>query len=139
MKRPSGKVTIHAALVCDEIRKEATGKYFLIGVYTGDILAQKFPLQLKLGSCLFGKRSGEGEVETEVRFVVRTQKKKPSTITGKISIRFDKSSEDDVCLPLPPITLKFESPGTLTVQTRHAGGSWKKVLAKRVSQLTTSA
>lgn len=139
MKQPSAKVTIHAALVCDEIRKEANGKYFFIGVYTGDILAQKFPLQLRLGSCLFGKRSGEGEVETEVRFVVRIRKKEPSTITGKIGLRFDQSSEDDVCLPLPLITLKFESPGSLTVRTRHAGGSWRKVLAKRVSQMTTSA
>lgn len=46
MKVPASPLRVRSMTICEEVRREDTGKEFLIGVFSGAILAHKIPFLL---------------------------------------------------------------------------------------------
>ena len=53
MEQP--RVRLVAAVVCDEVRLEANGKTFLIGVYSGGISVPDLPATIKVSAWLLAE------------------------------------------------------------------------------------
>ena len=68
MEQP--RVRLVAAVVCDEVRLEANGKTFLIGVYSGGISVPDLPATIKVSAWLLAEAPEVGEIPFEIPFDV---------------------------------------------------------------------
>ena len=125
------KLTIKQFIVCDDIRREISGKDILIGVYGSDVAVASFPAPLSLAFWM--------------------QFDSPETTTSPINIEFQLMGENDVkfatlgvqllitraglgTIALPAIPLSLQIPSNLTLQMKQQGGEWETVGKVRVEK-----
>ena len=113
---------IHNAIICDQVRKEDTGKHLLLGVYPVDVLVRDFPatIALVLWMQLYVDRNGEYEVE------FRTQNDKKSISRTKATMNV-KNHLHPVTIALPSAPIEIDGECTLSFQIREKNKRWKTV------------
>jgi hypothetical protein len=114
-----GPFEILNAIVCDDARREDNGKAILIGVYTGSILASKFPTQMQLAVWIEHQVTRIGTYQFSLRVLLDDE------------IEVFEVTADAVLNELAPGVLAFsgfplqlQRPGTLKVQLRIAQEDW---------------
>lgn len=124
-----GDFDIKTTILCDDVRQESgTGKYILIGVFTGDILVREFPAQVQLA--LYIEIDGPaGHHDVELRL------SGPQAGEGILNISLDAETDGVGAVTTPRITVAMESEGTFRADWRVAGGDWENILSKQVRLL----
>jgi hypothetical protein len=122
-------LSVTAAIICDDVRKEAGGKDILIGVYGGGVLVPSFPcpIQFAIWIELAPQPIGRLEVDLQARF--------PGNPMG-LGIRFvaEVSGNDDpVVLHTPQFVTSVSEPGNIEVSIKRPNEEeWRVVKTKRV-------
>jgi len=119
-----------AAIICDNVRHEVTGKQILIGVYTGTILVPSFPAALTLALWLEQEPRRTGTVPFSVRLA-----------TDRGTVLFSAEMEFEILAAEEPATLVFggirvplTDPCALHVEVREGDAAWRTVKRKRVAR-----
>ncbi len=113
---------IHNAIICDQVRKEDTGKHILLGVYPIDALVPDFPTKIVLVLWLqfYVDRNGEFALE----FRIQKDKKNISSTKATMNVK-DHLPPVTIALPLAPIEIDGEC--TLSFQIREKNKRWQTV------------
>jgi hypothetical protein len=120
---------ITSAILCDLVRTEDTGKQILIGVYTGDVLFERFPAAFAPTFWIGFKPSIQNaEMEFELR-IEAPGPNKPRINPFKLPIERQKT----VLLVVSVEKLEITGPGPLRFSIRLKGGRWTQVLSKDVA------
>ena len=134
MKRVPAQLRIDYAVVCDDVRIEASNKVIIIGVYGGSILLETFELPIRVSVWFFGVAPAPGEYPVELRLLILDERgKKAGQVIGKMNVR---AGGDDLAVGFGggPMGIKFKGAGKLVVQARQsAKARWKTITEQRVS------
>ena len=130
MAKQSHSFTVKFAVVCDEIRREDSGKFIFIGVYGESIIVPDFPFAMTLAFWIVVIPHKEGEILCHWK--LKHDKFGDLSMTdGKLSInKIEK--ESTISLRRVPVQLPEE--GILTLQVRESGGRWRNVISIPVSR-----
>lgn len=119
-----------AAIICDDIRHEVTGKQILIGVCSGTILVPSFPAALTLALRLEQEPRRTGTVPFNVRLA-----------TNRGTVLFSADMELEILAAEEPATLGFggirvalTDPCELHLEVREGDGASRTVKRKRVDR-----
>lgn len=123
---------ITAALLCDDVRREANGKEFLIGVYGTRIFLPSFPIALSLTVWTRALFRRPGPVKIEVRGINDLGQAILPTITAEVLSPPEISDESTIILGPAPFQLL--GPDRITFQWRAVGGEWEKIIGITISQ-----
>jgi len=103
---------LQCALLCEQVRREANGNFFLIGVLDGLVLPQ-FPVALP-GLCMFGRwASGIGQFTCTVRLIAPDQVSLVQKGEVKFGMKDPHRNATTVMLLQQP---QFNEPGTYFVE-----------------------
>ncbi len=124
---------IHNAIICDQVRKEDSGKHLLLGVYPIDILVPDFPstIALVLWMQLYVDRNGAFDVE----FRIQKDKKIINRSKATISV---KDHLHPATISLPPALIEIDGECTLSFQIREKNKRWKTAKELPVKKLPNS-
>ena len=115
-------INISHAIACDDIRQEVTGKYILIGVYSGNLGLPFFPAVTALGFWVLARPSQRGDYDVQLR----VQDPDGKEVTGgHMIIRVQEVEE--TALVIPPMPISLERPGEIALQYREGDGSWRTI------------
>ena len=133
------EMTVKSLIICDEVRQENNGKYFLIGVYGEDIRFTRLPAQIGISLfCLFDQHS-EGTISFEYRAITSADESQELFhFSGQANVRRRSSNAPFAVGPLPVLV---GSEGDLIVQYRESDDAWSEVarLPIRRTQPTPSS
>ena len=122
---------LQQALICDDVRKEITGKEIIIGVYGEDLLTPQFPITifLSLWVRLFFPESGTFLLDFDItgpdgRHLANPQKVPVMAHRGQRLSTIHISN----------IPLQIQVPGQVQFRWRPEGGEWEKVATLNVMQ-----
>lgn len=119
---PNPKIEI--VLVCDDVRRELSGKDILIGVYSGSIAFPILPAKMNVAFWITLRAPAPGTFTLSLR--VNLPQKKPSidmTMQLDISPPPDKPfSDQPIVVSTPPLPLQITEPGNLELHARWATG-----------------
>ncbi len=123
MAKQSHMLSVKHVIVCDEIRREDSGKYILIGVYSDNITVPRFPFDMTLAFWISAVPHKEGEIVCQWR--LRHDKVGDLSMSeGKIAvIEKEKAS----IMPLRRVPVQLPQEGILSLQLREKGGRWRTV------------
>jgi len=113
-------------IVCEEIRQEKSNKFILLGVFSGDILVEKFPADVPLSLFLEGKVDSQDEGVLHIRF------SGPGDGSALMSVHYKPHESGLVALPTPRFTVTMEKPGTFKVELSEDQKTWETVVEKEV-------
>ena len=116
-------------VLCDDIRKENNAKDILIGVYSGDILVEKFPINLLLALWVQFKTKGKGVAERELRVIDEDGK---MIVSGEFGVQVSVAEEGYMSAPLTKMPFSLGERRTLKFQWRKKGQRWKTLIEKKV-------
>ena len=128
-KAPNAKVV--CAILCDDVRKEENGKDIILGVYSGNVLIEKFPADLKFCLWLGYFVDGSGELAQEVRVIDPSGR---SLVEGKIKLNIAENRGESASLALRNMPLHIEKQGLYKFQWRKKNSRWKTILEKWIDQ-----
>jgi len=117
-------------IICDDIRQEANGKYFLIGVYPWNIVVSPLPANIPLSTYIEFEEFSNTNVRIELE--VRYNKK----IAGSISVDVEVTTPGASAVALPRMPIPVGGPGELTWHI-SVGGK-KMTLIKTLKVLLSS-
>lgn len=118
----------HAAIVCDQVRREDNGKEILIGVYSSDILIPLFPATLLLAFWVQVSAQKAGSYDIEFR--IKVNGKLAAELSGKTAIKKGSAISS---ISTPQVPIEFRSIGTLGVEFREKSKRWKTISTLPVS------
>ena len=120
-----------SAILCDEVRKEDTGKLLFIGVYTSDILVKHFPTPaVNLAFWLHLGPLGKNKINMALRIYEQSHPKLHIySGNGTISIQ---DRDRDVFVTLPISIANIPGPTTLLFDIKIDNSRWKKVYGIKV-------
>lgn len=127
----STPLEVREVLVCDDIRREDNGKAILIGVYAGDIVANSFPLNIRLSFWLQGHaRKGIGAGEAQFKMEITNQDVEPVFLSAK----FDAPPQDEVggILVFAGVPLTVKQPGHLVLSVKEDNDNWLELMRKKI-------
>lgn len=120
-KETQPKLTVKTVLVCDDIRKEISGKDILIGVYSGIVVPQ-MPADLFLSFWIQSEANGPGQIPLEIQLL------------GPHGVKFFQVSAQATvakkglsALGIGQVLVNLQLPGELTLQLRQRGGEWETI------------
>lgn len=116
------KVTIHYAMICDEIRREDNGKLIFIGVYGSSINMPNMPAPLTVWFAV----PIEARVVDEIAMEFRVKYNGEEVYKSSGAIRANEIGAGIVSLPNVLIA-NVEKPGELCLEMREEGSRWKKI------------
>jgi hypothetical protein len=117
---------IATVLVCDDVRKEVTGKDILIGVYVGDILVPAFPASLRLAAWLELVPKEVGQVALDIRAGFPDQ-------NAQLQLRLQINDLVPLGVALPGLQLVAQEQTEFVLEIRD-GKDWRVLKRKRVRQ-----
>ena len=127
----STPLEVREVLVCDDIRREDNGKAILIGVYVGEIVANSFPLDVRLCFWLQGRaRKGIGAGDAQFKIELTNQDVEPVYLSAK----FDAPPEEKVSgiLVFAGVPLRVKQPGHLVLSVKEENGNWLELMRKGI-------
>ncbi len=119
------KLTVKQFIVCDDVRREATGKEILIGVYGSGISVPSFPVQIALS---FWMQFYSDEVimpPIMLEFQLKGAENEGNFFLVNVQLASAKAGLGTVALPPLPISLQI--PTNLLLQMKQPGGEWETV------------
>lgn len=128
--RPPARVTILAAVICDDVRHEKNGKDILVGAYSSNIAVHTLPnLAIPL-RCWINVRV-DGPCKLALHFRARDHKENE---IFKNTTNMETDEEVGLgALPLGPIIYSLHDPeGRLEIDYREGEGDWINVITKTV-------
>ena len=128
--RVRAKIHVESLVVCEDVRKEITGKDILIGVYGGDIVAQIWPVALRLAIWLETTYSGNGEIPVVLR--VRTDHN-TEIFTAHFTAQIGENQEHGV-LSFGGILALLTDPCDLVFELRQYDEPWQVLKTKKVER-----
>jgi hypothetical protein len=121
---------IDAALICDDIRMEVSGKVILIGVYAGDILLNRIPATIPVAVWLDGRVQGApGKLKINIYL---GDKSEDSVDTVNDLVPLKQGQNGEFFLALNGIPLNVTEPTTVTVSIKQNEDDWIIVTTKRI-------
>lgn len=129
MAKQSHSFSVKYAIVCDDIRKEDSGKFIFIGVYNENIIVPSFPFNMTLAFWMSVIAHKEGEILCQWK--IKHDKVGDLSMTdGKLSIN-KAGEESSIVLRKVPVQVPEE--GILSLYVRENEGRWRNVKSIRVS------
>ena len=127
---------VRAIVLCDDIRREITGKDILIGVYSGRVVITQIPFALNLAIWLEYEPEKIGKSTIHLR--ITYSNKAP----GKLKIEMDVAELTSAGIPLTGLVVNGDVEGDLTIEFSTDELNWqllKTVIFKKgeVSALPT--
>lgn len=119
---------IGAVIVCDDVRREQTGKDILIGVYSGSIVITTFPFQLPLALWIEFLPNETGAQELFFRV---TYKGSPF---GTMKISLGVEVIDSVGIPIAGLVAVGDSEGDLLIEYSKDGSTWELIKKKAITK-----
>jgi hypothetical protein len=118
------KLTVKQFVVCDDIRREMTGKEILIGVYGSNIAVPSFPAPLNLAFWMQfdSTEATPSPIIVEFQLMGENDAKFASLA---VQLLIAKAGLGTLALPAIPVSLQI--PGNLMLQMKQQGGEWETV------------
>ena len=110
-----------AIVVCDDIRREASGKDILIGTYAGNIVVAQYPFKIRLAFWVEYQADRAGEHVIKLR--VTYSGKAP----GEVTINAQIPESGTVTLPLTGLEVNGDAAGELTIDHLSDEQDWQRV------------
>ncbi len=127
-KIPSFPLNIGNALIAEDVRPKLHGKHSVLGIYSGDILAQELTghIRMSLYIELTAKEIGEIHVEATLTFrgVARAK------VIGEFKF---ENPRDPAILMIPSFPILLDGPGTILVEI-ICDGITREILRREVRQ-----
>ena len=112
---------IENVIICDQVRKEDSGKHLLIGVYLENILFASFPSKVRLTPWVQLSDEGNRIISIEFRVIDSDNK---ILYSGKGT--FDaRNASGLLTITLPTFMLEISGKTTLSFQMREPKKRWK--------------
>ena len=127
---------IETVLVCDDVRRELSGKDILIGVYSGGIGIPTLPAQMNVAFWITLRAPAPGTFTLSLR--VNLPQKNPAIdmMTMQIDISPPPDmpfSDQPIAVFTPPLPLPITEPGNLELHARWGdSGKWGVALRKPI-------
>ena len=123
---------VKAAVLCDDVRKEANGKDIIIGAYTGQITVGGFPAHFpfSLWLILSMKQMGKFKLEIEIR---GTSDARISSMETNIEVTGD---DNYAGITLGPFMTELQQEGNITARARLDEGAWHEIFKMPVTVAT---
>lgn len=118
----SSPADVVAAVVCEDIRQEISGKFSLAGVFGSSIQSQTVPAVLSIGVFAEVKFRNSGEYEPEIQVI---DENNFVSVHGKLKIVADNT--ENVPLILGPFPVNVSAEGAVRFQWRFPRGKWSTV------------
>lgn len=127
-------VKVNCAIVCDSVRQEINGKLIFVGVYTGDIVVQRYPVDISLQVWLEIQPEFTGHSEDfNVRIRLGPDE---DVVLGELGATMEKENAE---LPigashisLPSISFHIQRSSDFIVEIRAGEEDWVQVLKKKI-------
>jgi hypothetical protein len=110
-------LTVENVIICDDARQEISGKYILIGVYTGILGTRRLPLNFR-PTWWLQVRGASGPHKYDFRVLAPNN---VSLFEGQIE--FALGTEGPGAFAIPRGTLQIQSTGKLRLEWRQSGAS----------------
>lgn len=117
-------IKIGNAIVCEDVRAEAGGKWSILGVFSGDIITAELPANIRLAVYMESHVSKPYKGPLNVRF--RLDDNVLLEAQGNLD-----SQNGITVMPVPQLILGVERPGRLAIEIGR-GDKWTEVAAKNV-------
>lgn len=114
-------IKFDTALICEDVRREENGKLGLAGVFSTDIVVDRFPAVLVLSFLLVA--TVKVAIESEVS--IRLRLDDVNLFEGKG--RMSPSYPGRTLLPIGRQVLKIEKLGILRLDVKQAGANWQNL------------
>ena len=110
---------VRSLILCDDIRREITGKDIIIGAYAGSIIVTEFPFTLNIAIWLEyePEKIGGADIHLQLSY----SGKAPS----KIKVSINASELTAVGIPLTRLAVNGDAEGELKIELSSDGSSWK--------------
>jgi len=128
---PRVPLEITNCIVCDDVRREITGKDIIIGVYSGDIIVGTLPFVLNLALWIECRIISKNPFGLRIRVTFGEEK------TAEVGIEFEANNPGQASIVTPPLPVKGKAAGELKVETSINNGEWKLLKTKAVREGTT--
>jgi hypothetical protein len=128
-------IEFSTVLFCDDIRKEASGKDIVIGVYGGPVNVHAYPTPFALSLFIEIVPTEAGQFPINLR-ISSPSGNPPVTIDANTLIQ----KVEPATVSIVGIPLQLERDGLITVEAAVGGGGFRKIkekLVKRVPSGTT--
>lgn len=121
-------IKVETALLCDDIRQEVSGKYILIGFYSGDVLVKRMPIEIPMAFLIMLSHPA-----TPATYSLEVRLDLPGLKRSEI-MRTEISNETQAlsALELRVPNIQFKEPGRFRLLFREQGQRWKTIIAKNV-------
>lgn len=115
--------------MCDVVYKdERTNKGILAGLYSGDVIAEKFPLDLPVSFYIEASPDIGGSHNIDLKFYINGR----HHMGAKIELG-DTLANVPAMLLIPPITLRFDKPCTFEMKFCVEGSRAVSILKKAIT------
>jgi hypothetical protein len=128
MKNTQGFV-VDSVLVCDDIRREDTGKAILIGVYVGDIILLRAPAVIPVSVFVTGSATRDYLRDLKVNVHIGDEPKNEGP-TFPMTVSLDDQGRFYFAMTGMPV--QVSEPTSLTVRTKHGQNDWVVLAKKRI-------
>jgi hypothetical protein len=118
------RLTVKQFIVCDDVRREASGKEILIGVYGSGITVATFPAQLGLAFWMQFYTPETIIPATKLDFQLKGDDDAQFALV-KVELAVTRAGLGSISLPTLPLSLQI--PTHLILQMKEEGGEWKTV------------
>ena len=108
------------AVICEDIRQEANGKFILGGVFAGGMNLGSIPGSVRIGVFAEIEPTDVGTFTVKFRVI---DGRKAAIVEGEI--QFDVKNRKPFGLTLGPIPMAITSVGTLAFQWRRGSEKWE--------------
>lgn len=119
-------IEIDYVLWCDDVRREDTGKFFLIGLYTREVGAPKFPIPLGMSVFIRGRAVGVGPVPFSFQVVLMPGDLVVGSLSGVAAVSRENSKANEFDITLG-VELQLQREGHLELQLKQHNGEWRSV------------
>ena len=124
--------TITAVVVCDDIRREITGKDLIIGAYASNIVLTQFPFKIRLAFWVEyqAERAGEHLIKLRMTYTGKT----PADVTINAQI----PEAGMATMPLIGLEVNGDAPGVLRIDHFTDDEEWHCVKTVTVRKGTVT-
>lgn len=137
-------IQINSVIICDDIRRELSGKATFVGVFPGDIKANARPAQLSL-SFWFDCSTKESINKFEARITLTDKKTNSSSeilrevLENETKFKTPITAVKPISFALMGLTILVEEDSILTISARPFKGRWKELTKRNISLSTSSS
>lgn len=117
-------------LLCDDVRKEMSGKEILIGVYSGDVVVQSYPTTLF--ASVWAEFEVEGDAPKQIEFSIQSPSGNPP-VTAELTLIQEAGPPQPVgAVAAGRFPLRIENDGFIEIRAKADGEDFGIIKRKRV-------